>query len=80
MRPEDDTRSFWVFTHGCGCTTSVLTNAGYTAAGAFEEMYDSAAGAQAAVDRGVTAQLVDAPAYHRVYYPMIERGHTCQAR
>jgi len=79
MRAEDDTRSFWVFTHECGCTTSVLTDGGYDQAGAFWQMYGSIAEAEKAIDRGVTTQFVDAPTYHKIYHPMIKRGHTCQA-
>jgi hypothetical protein len=77
VRIEDDTRSFWVFTHECGCTTSVLTDNSYDRKGAFWEMFGSIAKAEAAQARGVTAQFVDAPTYHRDFYPMIKEGHTC---
>lgn len=78
-KPEDDTRSFWVFTHECGCTTSVLTHNGYDREGAFWEMYGSIAEAEAAIERGVTVQYVDAPTYHGTFYEKIKAGHTCRA-
>jgi hypothetical protein len=42
-------------------------------------MFDGIKAANAAIDRGVTAEFVDAAAYHATYFPMIKRGHTCQA-
>jgi len=77
MRPEDDDRNFWVFTHECGCTTSVLTDAGYGRVKAFREMFDGIKPANAALDRGVTAQLVGAPEFHQVWAEKIEAGHQC---
>lgn len=78
MRPEDDKRTFWVFTHECGCTASVLTDANYGRVKAFREMFGGVKPANAAIDRGVTARLVDAPAYHGQWAEKIEAGHTCQ--
>lgn len=78
MRIEDDDRSFWVFTHECGCTTSVLTDNQYDREGAFWQIYGSIAEAEAAMKRGVTVQFVDASTYHAEFHPKIERGHTCR--
>lgn len=72
-------RNFWVFTHECGCTTSVLTDENYGRVKAFREMFDGIKAANAAIDRGVTAVLVDADTYHDTHLPMIMRGHTCGA-
>lgn len=78
MKPEDDDRTFWVFTYECGCTTGVLTNEGYERTKAFRVMFDGIKAGTDAIDRGVTAQLVDAPAYHGDWRFKIEAGHTCR--
>lgn len=77
MRPEDDTRHFWIFTHECGCVASVLTDAGHTRTKAFREVFDGVKAANAAIDRGVIAERIDAATYHRTYHEQILAGHTC---
>jgi hypothetical protein len=79
VNPEDDTRSFWVFTSPCGCTTGVLTNHGYGRVRAFRVMFDGIKPANTAIDDGVTARLVDAATYHREIHSLIRADHTCQA-
>lgn len=78
MNPEEDDRNFWVFTHECGCTASVLTDDGYGRVKAFREMFGGIKSANAALDRGVTAELVGAPEFHQVWAEQIKAGHTCR--
>lgn len=78
IRPEDDPRRFWIFTpEGCDHPIGVLTDAGYGRAKAYREMYGGIKPANAAIDRGVQARLIEAREFHQRYAEQLTRGCTC---
>lgn len=79
MRPQDDTRRFWVFVKDqCGHTTGVLIDEGYDRPRALTEMYGGRRAAKKALfDDGVQVRLVDADEYHASVAEEIRKGCTC---
>ncbi len=79
VRPEDDTRRFWVFTRdACGHAVGVLTDDGYDRQRALIEMYGGVRAAKKALfEDGVDLRLVDAPTYHAEVKGAILAGCTC---
>lgn len=75
---EDDDRKFWVFTRqNCRHVIGVATDENYTRSKAFREMYGGVKAANQAIDRGVQAELVEAPEYHEKWYDKMLQGCTC---
>lgn len=81
VRPEDDTRRFWVFVRDqCGHIIGVLTDDGYDRESALIEMYGGKRAAQRALfDDGIQLRLVDAPTYHREVFDENRKGCTCRS-
>lgn len=78
IRPEDDTRSFWIFSpERCGHVIGVLTDEGFTRTKAYREVYGGVKKANEAIDAGVQAKLVDAADYHGLYVKRLQEGCTC---
>lgn len=77
IKPEDDTRKFWIFLQECGCPIAVLTDEGYTRTQAFRRLYDGVRATNQAIDRGVTARHVDAPTYHDAYFEQMKPDWRC---
>lgn len=75
--PQDDNRSFWLFTAECEHAIGVVTNKGYSRSQAFRQMYGGVKGANAAIDRNVQARLVDAVEYYDTCLPQLLKGCTC---
>lgn len=78
MSALDDTRQFWIFTCPNGHAVGVLTQDNYDREGAFWEMYGNIQKAAAAMDRGIEAELIDAPEYHATYAGKMSQGCTCR--
>ncbi len=72
------TRRQWVFLNPCGCATGVLeAGSNESRSKAFRDMYETAAERNAAVDRGVTAVLVDHEQYVREFSPQMYGSWQC---
>ncbi len=72
----------WVFFDPCGCPFGVLEarrgrGTYYTRSEAWREFFDTAKERNAAMDRGVTSELVDHAAYVRDLMPMMLGDYRC---
>lgn len=72
------TRRQWVFLDPCGCAFGVLeAGSNESRSKAFRDFYDVAKERNAAVDRGVTAVLVDHEQYVREFSPYLYGTKVC---
>jgi hypothetical protein len=74
-------RKQWVFFERCGCPFGVLEAAAagrtLTRSEAWRGFYDTARERNAAMDRGVTSELVDHDVYVRTLYPQMLSAYVC---
>jgi hypothetical protein len=76
-------RRDWVFRHACGCPFGVLVaergGAGrvLTRSEAWKDFYATARERDEAMDRGVTAELMDHERYSAEVYPQMRSEYRC---
>lgn len=65
-------RMEWVFRDGCGCPFGVLSGTeASTISGAWKQFYETARERDAAMDRGVTAELMPFEQYEAEVVPLL---------
>ncbi len=71
-------RRQWVFLDPCGCATGVVeAGTNESRSKAFRDVYETAAERNDALDRGVTAILVDHEQYVREFSPQMYGSWQC---
>jgi len=74
-------RRQWVFLDPCGCAIGVSeAGSNESRSKAFRDHYDTARERNAAIDRGVTAELVDHDRYVAEFMPQMYSSWVCPHR
>lgn len=77
--PPQSERRHWIFHDPCGCPFGLTEYRPRvdSPSKAWKDMYDRQRERDAAVDRGVTVELVDHDRYVREVYPLMRSSYQC---